>query len=119
MAADIYNDSKTVHTLGNLLLLPKDVNSIIGSKDWEHKKLMYSLLSAETDEEFQRREIELKSAGLNFGKSTSEVLASAEYLGLCKSVSLYDDEWSLDIIQRRSICLAELAWDRLAPWLFS
>lgn len=115
---DIYNDSKTVHTLGNLILLPKDVNEIIDNKIWKHKQLLYNLLSAETIEEFRKREMELKSAGLNFGKKTEEVLANAKYLGLCKSVALYDDNWSLDIIQRRSRCFAELAWDRLENWLF-
>ena len=114
----IYDDSKTVHTLGNLILLPKNVNEIIDNKNWDHKKLIYSLLSAETTEEFHKRESDLKSAGLNFGKTTGEVLANAKYLGLCKSVALYDDDWSLDIIQRRSRCLAELVWDRLQNWLF-
>ena len=80
---------------------------------------MYSLLSAETTEAFDQCEAKLKSAGLTFGKSTQEVLTNAKYLSLCKSVALYDDDWSLDIIQRRTRRLAELAWDRLAPWLFS
>ena len=115
---DIYNDSKTVHTLGNLTLLPKDVNEIIDNKKWHHKKLMYSLLASETTEEFHEKAMELNSAGINCGKTDVEVLANAKYLGLCKSVALYDDDWSLDIIQRRSRCLAELAWDRLENWLF-
>lgn len=115
---EIYYDSKTVNTLGNLTLLPKDVNEIIGSKSWEHKQLMFSLLSAETTEAFDECDAKLKPAGLTFGKSTGEVLANAKYLGLCKSVALYDEDWSLDIIQRRSRCLAELAWDRLEKWLF-
>ena len=48
----------------------------------------------------------------------SEVIENAEYLGLCKSVALYDKDWSLDIIEKRTRCFAELAWDRLAEWLF-
>ena len=114
----IYSDSKTAHTLGNLILLPKEVNEIIGNRSWEHKKLMYSLLSAQTEDEFKDRQKDLAAVGLNLSKRASEVIENAEYLGLCKSVALYDKDWSLDIIEKRTRCFAELAWDRLAEWLF-
>ena len=114
---DIYNDSKTIHTLGNLILLPQEENNAVGNKSWEHKKLMYSLLSAKTAEEFSNLQPELQEAGLNLSKRVNEVLSNAKYLGLCKSIALYDKEWSLKIIEDRTRCLAELAWDRLAGWL--
>ena len=115
---DIYNDSKTIHTLGNLILLPKDENEILADRSWKHKKLMYSLLSAETVDEFNNLQPELLKAGLNLSKRANEVLSNAKYLGLCKSIVLCDDDWSLDIIEKRSKRLAELAWDRLAKWLY-
>ena len=114
---DIYNDSKAVHTLGNLILLPEEENDAVGNKSWKHKKLMYSLLSAKTEEEFSTLLPELQEAGLNLSKRANEVLNKAKYLGLCKSIAWFDKEWSLEIIEKRSRCLAELAWDRLAKWL--
>ena len=114
---DIYNDSRNVNTLGNLTLLPQEENNAIGNKSWTHKKLMYSLLSAKTQEEFDNLQTQLPNAGLNLRKSANEVLTNAKYLGLCKSVALYDKDWSLKIIEDRTRCLAELAWDRLAGWL--
>ena len=114
---DIYNDSKTIHTLGNLILLPKDENEILSDRSWKHKKLMYSLLSAEREAEFNNLQSELQKVGLNLSKRANEVLSNAKYLGLCKSIAAYDKEWSLEIIEERSRCLAELAWDRLAKWL--
>ena len=115
---DIYNnDSKTIHTLGNLILLPKDENEILADRSWKHKKLMYSLLSVETPEEFSNLQPELQEAGLSLSKRANEVLSNAKYLGLCKSIAIYDKEWSLEIIEERTRCLAELAWDRLAKWL--
>ncbi len=114
---NIYNDSKTVHTLGNLILLPQEENNAVGNKSWKHKKLMYNLLSAETEAEFNNLQKQLPNAGLNLRKSANEVLTNAKYLGLCKSIALYDKEWSLDIIQKRAQCIAGLAWDRLAKWL--
>ena len=116
-AKDIYNDSKTVHTLGNLILLPKAENEILSNRSWEHKKLMYSLLSAETEAKFNDWQEKLRLTGLNLSKRASEVINNAKYLSICKSIALYDNDWSLDIIEKRSKRLAELAWDRLAKWL--
>ncbi len=116
---NIYNDSKTVHTLGNLTLLPKNENEILADRSWKHKKLMYSLLSAETMAEYDNLLPQLEKVGLNLSKKADEVLSNAKYLGLCKSIALYDEKWSLKIVEDRSRCLAGLAWDRLEKWLFS
>ena len=59
----------------------------------------------------------LGNAGLTLSKRANEVISNAKYLGLCKSIAIYDKEWSLEIIEERTRCLAELAWDRLAKWL--
>ncbi len=99
---DIYNDSRNVNTLGNLTLLPQEENNAIGNKSWTHKKLMYSLLSAKTQEEFDNLQTQLPNVGLNLRKSANEVLTNAKYLGLCKSVALYDKDWSLCLIEKRT-----------------
>lgn len=116
--SDIYEEQQTIHTLGNLILLPKEENNIIGNRSWQHKKLMYRLLSAETEAEFEDLKTELKSFGLTLSKTANEVMQNAKYLGFCKSVTLYDGDWSRNIIEKRTRCFAELAWDRLKTWLF-
>ena len=117
---DIFDEPETVHTLGNLILLPSEENNIIGNRSWEHKQLMYRLLASETEEEFNNIKEKLSPVGLTLSNKATDVLDNAKYLGICKSVSLFDDEpWSLDIIQKRTQRFAELAWDRLEPWLFS
>ncbi len=116
---DIFNEPQTVHTLGNLILLPSEENNIVGDKSWKHKRLMYSLLAADTQPEFDSIQAKLGAEGLTLSKTAAEVMGNAKYLGICKSVAVFDKPWSLDIIQKRTQRFAELAWDRLAPWLFS
>ncbi len=116
---EIFNEPQTVHTLGNLILLPREENNIVGDKSWENKRLMYSLLAADTQDEFDSIRGELGTVGLTLSKTAAEVLGNAKYLGICKSVALFDEPWCLEIIQKRTRRFAELAWDRLAPWLFS
>ena len=117
--SDIYNDHRNIHLLGNLILLPKDVNNIIANRSWQHKRLMYRLLAAETQLEFDEISLELGKEGLVLGNTAANVLANSKYLGICKSVGIVEGTWSLKIIEERTRCLAGLAWDRLAPWLFS
>ena len=48
------------------------------------------------------------SVGLTLSKSATEVLKNAKYLGICKSVALYDKPWSLDHNSQAYTALAEL-----------
>lgn len=114
---DIYNDPDTIHTLGNLILLPGDANSVVSDKDWEYKRRIYQLLSSDTSKEFDDFMKRLVEDGITLNQTGANVLKNAKYLGICKSVAVVD-KWSLEIIQKRTKCLAELAWDRLKPWLF-
>ena len=118
--ASIYKDPATIHTLGNLILLPGDVNSVIGNKDWQSKKFIYQLLSSTDVKSVENINEELVKNDINLNQKGLEVLEKAKYLPICKSVATFDeDSWSLEIIEKRSKRFAELAWDRLHPWLFS
>ena len=117
--SDIYKEDQTVNTLGNLILLPHEENNILDDKSWKHKQLIYTLLAADTQDEFDSIKGKLESKGLTLSKKAIEVLSKSQYLGMCKSVALLDKPWSLEIIQKRTQRLAELVWGRLYPWLFS
>ena len=114
----IFEDHGIVHTLGNLMLLPSEANKVLSKRSWEHKRLVYQLLASETQSEFESISEKLAEESLQLSPKATDVLAKAKYLGMCKSVVLFDKPWSVDIIQKRTRRFAELAWDRLKPWLF-
>jgi hypothetical protein len=118
-ATDIYEDPDTVHVLGNLTLLPHSENAVIANKPWAQKRMIYSLLSAETQVEFDKIAAELGKVGLTLSKTAQEVMNNAKYLGLCKSVAVYDKDWDKAIIELRSERIASLAWERLHAWLYA
>ncbi|MGO3933688.1 DUF262 domain-containing HNH endonuclease family protein [Rhodopseudomonas pseudopalustris] len=115
----IYDDPDTVHVLGNLTLLPEAENGVISNKSWAHKRMMYGLLSAETHAKFDQLTADTGSVGLTLSKTAQEVLGKAKYLGLCKTVATFEKDWDKAIVEKRSARLAELAWDKLHPWLYS
>ena len=116
---DIYEKEVTVNTLGNLILLPKEENQVLGSKPWNHKKLLYKLLASETEEEFNETYEDFSKEGLNLSSNATDVIENSTFLTMCKSVSCYDKEWSKEIIEKRTTRLAELAWDTMGPWLWT
>jgi len=113
----LYEDGEIVHRLGNLTLLPQSANSSLSNGSWEKKRLIYKVLSAETADELDPLIKQAKAQGLEISKSTAELLADSKHLPMVKSVASVDGAWTLDLLERRSVRIAELAWGRLAPWL--
>ena len=114
---DIYEAPETVHQLGNLTLLPIEENGVVANKSWQHKKVMYGLLSAATQTEYDNMSQKAKEVGLTLSRKAADVLSRSKYLGLCKSLSLCEREWTKSLIEERSKLLAGLAWDRIEGWL--
>ena len=114
---EIYEDSETIHCLGNLIIVPSNVNDILGNKEWEHKKGIFKLLASKTEIEFNETKNKFDKIGLNLSIRADDILDNTVYNNFCESVANYDKEWSLDIIKNRSERYAELAWDILYPWL--
>ena len=114
---EIYSNPVLVHSLGNLTLLPQAENKLLGDKSWSHKQAVYRLLTTKTPEEFDFQAATLQKVGLTLGKDAVTILGNAQYLGLCESIAMVEGEWSAQMIEERTKCLAGLAWDRLALWL--
>jgi hypothetical protein len=115
----IYGDAEQeyVHRLGNLTLLPRVENGMVGNKSWIHKKKIYEMLASESQDKLDQTKAEAKKIGFKLSTSAEEILKNAKYLGLCKAIAEQTPEWSQAFIEKRSIRLCELAWDRLSPWL--
>ena len=116
-ANNIYEDPDTVHRLGNLLLLPQEENSLLANRSWNHKRVMYELLSSADEDEFEAAKGKCGKLGLNLSKQADEIFENASYLGMCRSVAAKTTDWDKAFIEARSTRIAELAWDRISSWL--
>ncbi|MEW6647424.1 MAG: DUF1524 domain-containing protein [Pseudomonadota bacterium] len=112
-----YEDDDTIERLGNLTLLPRSENSSLSNSSWLRKRLMYRVLSAETSDELDPLLKQAEDSDISLSQSTAELLKNAHYLPMVKAVSRVEGDWTLDLVERRSVRIAELAWDRIAPWL--
>ncbi|MFI5899824.1 DUF262 domain-containing protein [Streptomyces cyaneofuscatus] len=113
----IYEDSTTVHTLGNLTLLPKVENSSASDRSWELKRLMFRALSATTVEEAEKTLAVASSEGISLGQGAEAIIQRARYLPLVSSLAKRNEQWTEEFIRERSERLCSLAWDSLASWI--
>ena len=47
----------------------------------------------------------------------AKFIGDARLLPHVRAISEVESDWTPELVQKRSVRLAELAWDRLAPWL--
>ena len=113
---EIYEDSYTRHTIGNIILLPQKENSSVGNAPWSKKKLFYRALAAETKTERKSQFEKAKKEGLTFPKRTEKLLKEQVQLDMLDPIANVT-EWKKATIQERSKNILKLAWDVIAPWL--
>jgi len=114
---EIYEDAETIDRLGNLTLLPRAENASLSNGSWARKRLIYKVLSAETSDELDPLLNQAAQQGIEISKSTADLLANSRHLPMAKAVACVEGDWTLDLVERRSIRIAELAWARIAPWI--
>lgn len=115
--AEIYENPENLDKLGNLTLLPGKENASLSNRTWLHKKLIYSILSAPTADDLEVLRSMARTEGIELSQSTAELLEAAKYLPLVKALTNVDSEWDLQMIESRSYRIAEISWERIAPWL--
>lgn len=105
-----------VDSIGNLTLLPRISNSIIGNKEWKEKKEFYSILSLKDPD---KRFTKIKDQLEKINSKTTKYLKDSKYCSYVEALAAYNGKWNSEakIIQKRAERLAELAWDNLSPWL--
>lgn len=113
----LYEDTDLVNSLGNLTLSPGPENASLGKRAWAAKRVMYQVLGTASLAELNSRLAAAKAGGIEFASSTEKILEKAAYLPHLAAVAEVPGEWSVELVKARSVRLAELAWDRLAPWL--
>lgn len=101
------------HCLGNLTLLSKRANSILGADEWEKRQPIYFALSAKTPAETEKA----KKATAFLGKGEQVYLLQKRYLPMTRTLA-FCEEFTNSEVESRHRNLAKLAWETLAEdWL--
>lgn len=107
-------------SLGNLTLLPQDLNSSAGNKGWKEKLLYYQCVAEENPEKIKNIENTANKLGVVFNKDTLELLKSSHFNKHLASISMLsvDDIWNKDLVDQRTDAMLDIIWKRISTWIF-
>jgi hypothetical protein len=108
--SSVYENSATVHRLGNLALCPLEVNIALSNRPWSEKRIICQAAGSSTPNQARQilKGIEVKE----------DFFAVVEHVPYLVSVGeMTERKWDEAFINDRSENLLGLVWDRLAPWL--
>jgi uncharacterized protein with ParB-like and HNH nuclease domain len=112
--------TKTFQSIGNLTLLPQELNSSAGNKGWKEKLLYYKSV-AERDPA-KITELENIAFGLDIilNPNTIALLQQSQYNQHIESISALskNDEWNKELVEKRTDRILDIVWERITKWIF-
>ena len=116
--SEIYANDR-VDEVGNLILLPTDVNMVAANKSWQGKYLHYCHLGGRSQDEIESLRSIASKLGISLSKKAITALGKTQYSCVVEptvAVGL-DGEWDARLIERRTRQIKDIAWERLMGWL--
>lgn len=113
-------EDELFNCIGNLTLLPSEINSSAGNKSWLHKYIYYRHLSEKDNTKLRELANLASSTGVNLSEETVSMLQRAKYSEHMESITALAPEhsWDADFVKKRSERIIEILWHRISPWLF-
>ena len=113
---DLYENS-AYETVGNLTLLPAEVNSLVGNRSWINKKAIFAVFATVDHQSHAAALAAAKAQGLSFSATTEQMMDAAGHLPMTRAIVAYPGKWDLGFVRQRSGRIADLVWERLTEWL--
>ena len=117
---DLYDpDTMFVDSLGNLTLLPVEINSSLSNKGLQEKLLYYKCVAEESQSEIDDLANMAKLMGITLNGDTIQLLRASKYAHHIKPISQfkYSDSCKVDLVEHRTNAMLGIIWDKLYSWL--
>ena len=115
---DIHIES--FQSLGNLTLLPQDLNSSAGNRDWKEKLLYYQSVAEKDPSKISDIENRASALGISLNPTTIELLKESNFNEHLSSISLLtaEDLWNKELVDKRTDVMLNIIWNRVSKWIF-
>ena len=115
-SSQIYSIAACKDSLGNLILLPSEINSSIGNSNWRRKKELFKALAMNDQHAVDQWMESQASKRVRLPKALEKQLGEKERFALLEPLQDVED-WNVDMIERRGQNIASNCWDVLSAWL--
>ena len=115
---DIYTNDH-LHQVGNLMLLPLELNKFVDNKDWAVKYLHYCHVGERAKAKLSMLADDAKKKGIVLSKKATDTLSKAEYSCAVEPILIVGESgvWDAALITNRTRQIKELVWETLISWL--
>ncbi len=112
-------DTMYVNSLGNLTLLPVDINTSVGNKSLQEKLLYYKSVSEDDPAVINQIETKAKTLGFSLSDTTIKLLKECKYAHHLLPISILDycDSWKAELVKARTEAMLDIVWDTMTNWL--
>ena len=121
-ASDLYDPQiKSYQTLGNLTLLPQELNSSAGNKGWKEKLLYYQCVTEVDPDKLKSLRDRATQLSITLNEDTLQLLQECSYNShLSAFLNLSEEfKWDKSFVDRRTSVMLEIVWERISKWLFN
>ena len=103
-----------IHMLGNLTVLPVDVNTSLSNRSWQSKREIYRALTSNSPDE--ARAI-LEQTGYEYSDNTVDLVADNAHAIPPLRPLLGVDQWSYELVSQRTKSMLGSVWDAVDTWI--
>lgn len=105
--------------VGNLVLLPLEINSSTGNRDWHAKYIYYMHLAEKDPSKIDELRSLAQLHGVELKQETLELLLNATHNHPVTSVVSLgaDGIWNALFVEKRTERICDILWERIYPWL--
>lgn len=117
---NLYDENDDYDQIGNLTLLPTEINSSAGNKSWIEKWIYYSHLAETNPDKLAELRQEAKKYGVILDDSTIRLLTQATHAHHIKPIVEIGatGKWDKAFVQKRTERICDIVWERMyGEWL--
>jgi hypothetical protein len=116
--SELYDDD-VFQRIGNLTLLPVDINSSLSNKGWIEKFIYYKHLAETDPENLTKLQNKAQAEGITLKESTVKLLKQTSTKQHITSLVQIGESglWDKSLVEKRSERICSILWDRIYPWL--
>ncbi|HBQ98457.1 MAG: DUF262 domain-containing protein [Roseofilum sp. Belize BBD 4] len=116
---DLYSNDGDYQKIGNLTLLPTNINSSASNKSWIEKWIYYSHLAETNLDELSKLKNIAQEKGVELNSETIKSLKEARYAHHIKPIVQVGQtgKWDKELVQKRTERICDILWKRMNQWL--
>jgi hypothetical protein len=116
--AALYDENR-YENIGNLTLLPDNVNTSAGNRNWKSKYIYYSYLAQQDPNKLDQLNQLAKAQQVELSDSTLELLRQTPHNPMIESLITFDmnGSWNWNQVEKRAERICDILWDVLITWL--